>query len=457
MKNNKENYFKSKVHIDYIREYRPSIFNSNIKQFADINNIYISRFPVIIRGDGTVWDYASIYFNHLLIVQNRSCSLLESVASDLVDFQRFLEKYSLHMLNLPPKAEKRVTHLYHKTLLTRIRERSLSSSTAKQRMNRILRFYDFLLEENIFNNDDLKNRPYTQIKTRIRIVNDFGEQYEKEVLSSDLRIRSSAQTSYGDEIRDGGRLHPLEPEEKQIFLRYLDNHGARDFQLICFLALYTGARIQTICTFRISQIKDLIKNATPFAKDNTYVLRVGGRSIIDTKWGYAIDLFIPAWLVNDIYNYTQSQDWKKRAASSYYGNSDNNYVFLTKRGNPYYTSRAEIDDRNNNVLKTNKNSIHRGHAVYQMLLKIIKIMKQNKEEIRVFSIHDFRATYGVDLIRTLSKEVVDIDQIIPYVQKRMGHRNINSTIHYLRYVAFAPRNEILDGKFQEILNRYELK
>ena len=278
MTNKSESYFpKSKAHINFITEYRPTYFESETHSFDPMESIYCPRFPSLIKSDNTVWHLASTYFNHLLIHGKKSAALLESVASDLIDFLRFLEETELEILYLPPKAEKRVTYQFHTSLLQRIRLGLISPSTARQRMNRILRFYDFLLAENVFTPEELKNRPYEKIKTYVSCVTSSGDIYKKQVNSSNLKIRHSPRPSYGDEIIDGGRLHPLSPNEKEIFLQYLEQYASRDFQLICYTALYTGARLQTICTIRAFHIKEIIAKQTVNSIDDTYTLRVGGK------------------------------------------------------------------------------------------------------------------------------------------------------------------------------------
>ena len=457
MRNKSQSYFlNSQAHINFITEYRPTYFDSVTDSFEQTESIYCPRFPSLIKSDNTVWHFASIYLNNLLIAQRKSTALLESVASDLIDFLRFLEHTELDILHLPPKAEKRVTYQFHTSLLQRIRLGLISPSTARQRMNRILRFYDFLISENVFTLEELKNRPYEKIKTYVSCISSTGDIYKKQVDSSNLKIRHSHRPSYGDEIIDGGRLHPLTPNEKNIFLRYLEQYASRDFQLICYMALYTGARLQTICTLRVMHIKEMISNQKVNSIDDTYTLKAGGKSIIDTKNGYELNLKIPAWLINDINQYLCSESWKKRASHSFYKINDMNYIFLTKYGNPYYTSIKEIEDHNlQPFTKNTKYSIHKGNAARQSLLKLIYLMHKNKEPIRTFTLHDLRATFGVDLLLSASKHVNDMDQILPYIQSRMGHRNIMSTMHYVRYIAFSNLDNESDKKFEEILYKFD--
>ena len=122
MRKKLEPYFsKSKAHINFIKEYRPTYFDSITNSFDQMESIYCPRFPSLIKSDNTVWHLSSTYFNHLLIDEKKSTALLESVASDLIDFLRFLEENELDILHLPPKPEKRVTYQFHTSLLQRIR------------------------------------------------------------------------------------------------------------------------------------------------------------------------------------------------------------------------------------------------------------------------------------------------------------------------------------------------
>lgn len=154
-----------------------------------------------------------------------------------------------------------------------------------------------------------------------------------------------------------------------------------------------------------------------------------------------------------------SESWQKKASQSLYKAKDENYIFLTKHGNPYYTSIKEIEDRNLKIVPNNiKSSIHKGNSARQALTKLINLMRKNKEDIRTFTLHDLRATFGVNLLLSASKHVNDIDKILPYIQSRMGHRNILSTIHYVRYIAFSNLTNKTDEKFEKILfNINEMK
>lgn len=59
------------------------------------------------------------------------------------------------------------------------------------------------------------------------------------------------------------------------------------------MALYSGARIQTICTIRVFHIKEILAKQIVNSTDDTFKLRVGGKSIIDTKGNFESNLKIP--------------------------------------------------------------------------------------------------------------------------------------------------------------------
>lgn len=64
----------------------------------------------------------------------------------------------------------------------------------------------------------------------------------------------------------------------------------------------------------------------------TYKLTVGNETGVDTKNGKKHHLELPLKIKKLIDNYFGSEEWKERAKKSFYGECDNNYIFLTKRG-----------------------------------------------------------------------------------------------------------------------------
>jgi len=156
-----------------------------------------------------LWELGNIYLQHLLIEKSCSQSTLDSCATELLDFLRFMEHSGLDILHLPDSIHERVTYRYNASLLQRLRQSTIKPSTANGKMRRVLRFYDFCIANELFDKASLRNTPYTEIKRRFLIPSDYGSTFQIEVLSSDLAIRSPKRHLSVDTILDGGSLRPL--------------------------------------------------------------------------------------------------------------------------------------------------------------------------------------------------------------------------------------------------------
>jgi len=440
------NYISS-ASTEYIENYS-YMYNKDNSQ----DSIFVLRMPVIIQSDNTVWELASLYLQHLLINKSAAQKTLESAAYSLLDFLKFMEHTGLDILHLPYEQHERVTYRYKASLLQRVRQSLLMPSTANAKMNRVLKFYEFCIVNQLFTKESLHNTPYSVIKHRITLHSDYGHKYQKTVISSDLAIKLSKRQVSADAIVDGGELHPLNDNEQNFVKEYLNNTATREFQLMCYIALYSGARIQTICTLRVFNIINL-KAINPDPFDDSYAIKVGSNTLVDTKNGTQLIIKIPRWLVDDLISYSKSTAWKKRAKLSFYGLSDQNYLFLTARGRSYYTSLKEIEDRRNSgSLLGFKES--RGLSVRIHINQMLKKLNEREVKVNPFTFHDLRATFGINTIKLMIKHGFEHDQALLYLKDRLGHRNIKTTIGYLEHAGFTSNIINANTTFSEVLNQY---
>lgn len=448
----KTHLYNSDAIVEYIENYE---YEVGYEDNQGTESIYCLRMPVLIKSDKSLWELGNVYLQHLLIEKSCRQSTLESVANNLIDFLRFLEHSGLDVLHLPNNVHERVTYRYRSSLLQRIRQSLTQPSTANGKIRSVKKFYEFCIANELFDKASMRNLPYTEIERRFYIPSDYGSTFQIKVSSSDLAIRAPKRYISANEILDGGVLHPLNSNEQDIVKQYLRDTASREFQLMCYLSLFSGARIQTVCTIRVFNIKEL-KKKNPDKFDDSYSLKVGKGTFIDTKNGTQQILKIPSWLVDELTAYSNSQVWKNRAKLSYYGVSDNNYLFLTSRGAAYYTSLREIEDRLiSKSIRGFRNS--RGLSVRTHIKQMIK--KINKDEILVnpFSFHDFRATFGLNTLNTMIRCGFSDDQALMYLKERMGHRNISTTMKYLEYSNFTSSVVDINTAFSEALNTYNHK
>jgi integrase len=187
-------------------------------------------------------------------------------------------------------------------------------------------------------------------------------------------------------------------------------------------------------------------------------LKVGNTTTIDNKQDKPYNVFFPIWLIEELEEYMESEEWKERAAKSYYKNN-NNYVFLSKFGNALYTSRLENKDREQNKypVESHDRGIERsGEAVRKYLNDILTLMEENNEPIRKFSFHDLRATFGLNLLRYLeSDSTLNLPEILEEIKERMGHGSRVITESYINYHARNKAYERVSEQYMESIYRYD--
>ena len=454
---NNESYARQKI----LNNYRLHTYDCDKDKFVVKKGVYASSFPVVIKSDGTVWDKAVLYLN-ALAKKRKSSKLLKNVGDDLLDFLRFMEAHNIDMLHIPIEKELRVTYRYRQDLLNR---EELSQNTASQRISRIVDFYEYCFDNNLFTKEELKNRLPKTLKDSLFVkrkekrwrknAQGFGFQVEYEV--SDLSIPKTPSPEQSTEaIKDGRQLHPLSVEEQEILEKYLDKYASRLFQLICCIAINTGARLQAICTLRVNDIKKMKDGRT--AKGFYKALKVGNTTTIDNKLDKPYTVFFPIWVVEALEEYVESEEWKERSVKSYYKNN-NNYVFLSKFGNPLYTSRLEKKDREEDkyLADPQDQGIERsGEAVRKYLKDICALMEKNNEPIRKFSFHDLRATFGLNLLCQLkSTGLLNLNEILEEIKERMGHSSREITESYIDYHARNKAYERVSEQYMKSIYGYD--
>lgn len=78
-------------------------------------------------------------------------------------------------------------------------------------------------------------------------------------------------------------------------------------------------------------------------------------------------------------------------------------------------------------------------------------MKIKNEDIRPFSFHDFRATFGLNLLRKLLKQNCSPNQAMLYLKQRMGHKNIETTNLYMQYAGYEQLSLSTNQKYENML------
>lgn len=454
----------SSAHLSYIDVFYPSqceIIEHNAKinarfspfrytdtalQFSEVEDGVIRKFPIIIRGDGTPWDLGNLYLMYKLTdlakIEPPSVETIQDIAKHLMMYLRWIEHVraqneTIHELYFPDREELRVTYSYHRYLRRLLREnpQPISLGVAKARMQAVIGFYRGILHGGLVRDSAIVNAPYEARTIGVPVVNSVGLQYIKQLETSNLTIKAPRRETVLGSIKDGGNLRPLTEEEQDIVLAELERYGNRAFQLMCFVALFTGARIQTVCTLRSKHLKGMLKSK-PVGGE--FLLKVGPGTDIDTKNDVNYRLHFPFKLVEILGEYVASEEHAQRCAKSFYGKSDENYVFLARNGSAYFTSKQEIKDRQEGSFSQRISpkdrvafTIQKGYAVRNYIQRLIRDIRLKHPEFKHFRFHDLRATFGMNFI--CAADQAGVRDVREPLRSRMGHKSFQTTQLYLNY------------------------
>ncbi|MGO3207250.1 MAG: tyrosine-type recombinase/integrase [Halomonadaceae bacterium] len=420
---------------------------------------YFPNFPILIQGDGVPWEIANLF----LTTKLRSESGYESrtfrgFADHLLDYRRFLEDEGLDYLQFPRNDRLKVTFRYKQRLVEQVTAGDLSASTAKARINAVVNFYRGIMRWNLIDRSQIQNAPFEEVERYINVTSEHGIQNAMKIKSHSLAIPTPKKQRQSEYINDGGDLRPLTVVEQESVLKALQA-SSREYQLMFYFALFTGARVQTVGTLRVKHLNGKLDGGGYLR------LPIGHGTQIDTKRGKPMMLLVPGWLVQDILIYSRSPEATKRRARSFYGDSADNYVFISKNGVPYYTSKKEIYDRRDADVNRHAGmadqalnvSIQDGAALRQHVRGILlpRIHPDNPD-FQDFTFHDLRATFGMNLLESQLQYMGDqhITAALEYVRQRMGHADTKTTMQYLQYKSRLKWKNSIQHEFESQLFEY---
>lgn len=404
-----------------------------MNRLANVFHDVSYHYPMIVDPDGSPWDLANRYvFSRLAQVSQPSHRTLESIANDLACFRSWLLNDEIDFLAIPARVRARPTYRYCAYLKDLISFGEIQPNTAKRRMSTVQNFYRWL-ESDGFN---FPHALWIESDSSLNFKDSRGLQHQKQVKSTDL-IRSfkvaRQSNEYSEFIEDGGKLRPLPKDEQEALVKALLKIANTEMTLAFLVALTTGARLQTIFTLRELQVMEAPRDGSTAKR-----IKVGYGTPVDTKYGKQMVLMVPTWLYSRLQIYCRSPRRMERIAKAphVYPKSEEQYLFLTRVGKPYYMAK-------NDPFGFLYRSLPRGNAVTQFIhQQLIPELQRDGHEF-VFRFHDLRASFGMNLVESLLKQFKlnsepnerqpEFFQALMYVKERMGHSRISTTEGYLNY------------------------
>jgi len=397
---------------------------------------YVFNFPFLLNKDGSSWQEANDYLFQKAIADEhigKNTAALRRIASQLLDFKISCEDNKINYLDL---SARRTTGRPHQRYYNELRNSGLGNDNINTRTGHIYNFYKYLSKQDKYNID--LDRVDTTRPVNITMEGRSGT-FSKTVEKRSMTLRTSKEVSPVDigYVRDEGEdLRPLSNQQFDSFVALLhDDKFDVDERLMCRIALFSGARKQTILTIRMKHLDMFTEeNLLP---DGTYQLFAGGGCDIDTKFNKKQTLYIPEGLAEQIVVYANSKLAKKRrdkfrinlekSNSEDTMSDDDIYLFLSNQGNCHYMARNDYRHA-----KTKSNPT--GQRTDSLCKKLLKYLPDDFPQ--GFTFHWLRATFGHKyyqyLMPLVEKGIIKDSEVISRVQARMHHSKRETTENYLK-------------------------
>lgn len=383
------------------------------------------HFPVLLKPDHSLWGDGSLYLlSKLESSKQPHHSSLYSQAKDLIAFMNFIEEHQIDYLEMPKRKAARPTYRFRFHLQDLIKNCVIKDKTASRRMNAVINFYRWISDEKKF---VFKYPPWIESTTLVNFENYFGLPLKHLVKTTDLSVRvSPSNNTYTEHLDDGGKLRPLLKKEQSSLINALGELENIEMMLMFLLALSTGARLQTICTLRLSHLEISYKDS-----EKEVGIVAGPGTLIDTKLSKRAVLYIPVWMIEKLKIYSQSsRALERRQRNTTYGESLEQYVFLTKGGHPYYMGK-------NDPSRATVKRMPTGNAITQFIRSKLLPKLNAMENWSSFHFHDLRATYGMNLVEInqekLIKGEISYQKLKDFIKERMWHKSSDTTDAYLQF------------------------
>lgn len=358
----------------------------------------LERLPQIFWADGSGWHEANIWALERRMSQ-LDVETIKSGMKHLYRYANFLEAEGVSWQHFPIRREERVTRRFRKHLLDAMKSGALANSTGTNCINAIVMFYRFANSKKLIR----PGRPMWADRPVVILIHDAAG-FERSMvrLSTDLAI--SNRKRIGTILEDG--LLPLSAEQMIMLLAYTAKHATYELHLMLSTGFFTGARLGTITTLTVKSLDTArVDPHTP----GLYLLPVGPKTGVSTKFSVSGNLLVPKAILVDLKNYATSKTRLLREIKAHRDNKD--VLFLTRSARPYTV--GSVDSL---ILGMRKKAIIEG----------LQFMQD-------FKFHQSRATFGTWLL-TLLLEHFPVAVAIGIVRDAMLHKDEAATMAYIKFL-----------------------
>lgn len=380
----------------------------------------------------------------------------------------------------PRNKQERLTYQYRDGIKQLAIDGVLAKTTVKQYMSSVVKFYKHCLRQGIrFNNPPFQFETVNiDFNTSASSMKAYQRKY---VHTTDMRIKfSKSARSGGTNLSNLRRdLKPLNSNEWKILQyilmksRRVVRHGNNklqslpiEFCLHPMICRNTGLRREEAASLHLGQIvnpETIIQDGKEVFKMPVMGLGVGDKyqSLTKTAEGFAEKnksrvTIIPAALMKMLYDYSQTDRYKKRlkkfkawckkqteVGNTYIFMGDDainpelEYLFITQSGKPMFTRLQDFTGRWVEVRNTANLTQGLDHPISG-------------------SLHNLRSTFAVSIFRHLLNKLdeygnpsITPDDAFDMVSALLGHEDIETTKEYLNIAQDMPS---ADEIYEDVLN-----
>lgn len=391
------------------------VFDGDQARFSGGRNIGVV--PALYDCNGHYVEPVNQWF--LRLVAGKGLQDLSSYSRAMLRYWSFLERHDDLQWDkfLPAKALKPTYRFRNQDLLPAAKAGELAWSTANTYISHLVQFYLWTARKRYYQISD-HHKPFEVEFVTIHNDSMLAHMAPKLVVqTSDLRIKVPKNATT-ERVRS---LEPLSPDELHVMGQALRDEST-EFRLICALGAQSGLRIEEASGMTLTALD----TAVPTSElKNRFHVKIGPAQGVPTKYDVPRTIELSRELLSRLRNYSLSERRLDRL-DKITDTLKYEPLFITQRGNPYRTASVQ--------------------SLWNEFRKSIRAVYKVPFEHRF---HDLRCSYGTYRLHSLLEAKVDETEALSLLMGWMGHKNEQTTWHYLRYLR---RKEALKEKISMLDN-----
>lgn len=335
---------------------------------------------------------ANAYFLSRRIVEGTKD--LKPTCFHLLRYYRYLEANNLKWNDHEEQLQRYPIFLYRAYLNDSIEKGSLSRNTAVAALSIVRRFYIFCHRHSYI----------SQLPFVVTGLTKYGQHL------TDCSITSKTRET---------NLQPLNDLDVQHVRENWHCNGlSMEFRMMVSVALSVGLR-----SVEITDIKPKHFSIPKRFNGKTLTgIWIGPAHDCKTKYDTDRQVSMPIWLMEALNKYHQSERYKKRHQLYFMNTGDMNPpAFINKDGNAFATG-----------------------SLNTLWSKLRASIQKNSNPHFKHKEHDCRATFGANKLESLAKvEGLSMTQALTTLKKEMGHKNLDTTMLYLKHYEGNPEKNLI--------------